>query len=60
VQHDLLSVTHLARAGNVVELRADGDTIRNTATGRTMALTRRGGVYILALRVAGFPRQGAR
>jgi len=60
VEHALLSVSHLARAGNTVELNADGGCIRNTATGRSMALIRRGGVYILPLRVAGFPRQGAR
>ena len=60
VEHVLLSVSHLARAGNVVELHADGGRITNKVTGKTMALTRRGGVYILPLRVQGFPRPGAR
>jgi hypothetical protein len=29
-------------------------------TGKTMALTRRGGVYVLRLRVSGFPRPVAK
>ena len=60
VEHALLSVSHLTSAGNVVELRAEGGRITNAASGRSMALVRRGGVYILPLRVAGFPRQGTR
>ena len=60
VEHALLSVGHLTAAGNKVELCAKGGLITNVASGRTMALTRRGGVYVLRLRVSGFPRQGAR
>ena len=59
VEHALLSVGHLAEAGNRVELGAKGGRIVNIATGRAMALTRRGGVYVLRLRVSGFPRPGA-
>jgi len=33
--------------------------IRNRATGKTMQLTRRGGVYVLPLKVSGFPRPGS-
>ena len=33
--------------------------LTNVASGKTMALTRRGGVYVLRLRVSGFPRPGA-
>jgi len=58
VEHALLSVSHLARVGNVVELHADGGRITNPTTGKTMELERRGGVYLLRLRVAGFSRQG--
>ena len=59
VEHALLSVGHLAAAGNKVELHDKGGLITNVASGRTMALTRRGGVYVLRLRVSGFPRPGA-
>jgi hypothetical protein len=59
VEHALLSVGHLAEAGNRVELGAKGGRIVNIATGRAMALARRGGVYVLRLRVSGFPRPGA-
>ena len=60
VEHALLSVSHLTSAGNVVELHADGGRITNAASGRFMALVRRGGVYVLLLRIAGFPWQGTR
>ena len=50
---------HLAAAGNKMELHDKGGLIANVASGRTMALTRRGGVYVLRLRVSGFPRPGA-
>jgi len=59
VEHALLSVSHLAQAGNRVELHDSGGRIVNTTTGKTMKLTRRGGVYVLRLRVSGFPRPGA-
>jgi len=60
VEHALLSVSHLAHAGNIVELHADGGRITNKVTGKSMALIRRGGIYILPLRVTGFARQGTR
>ena len=56
VQHALLSVSHLARTGHAVELHADGGRIVHQATGKAMALARRGGIYTLALRVPGFAR----
>ena len=59
VENALLSVSHLARTGNTVELHDEGGKITNKATGRTMDLVRRGGVYILRLKVSGFPRPGA-
>ena len=59
VEHVLLSVSHLTRAGNTVELHAEGGKITNEVTGKTMDLARRGGVYILRLKVSGFPRPGA-
>ena len=59
VEHALLSVSHPARAGNKVELDDTGGVIRNRATGKTMQLTRRGGVYVLPLKVSGFPRPGS-
>lgn len=60
VEHALLSVSHLTRTGNIVTLHDKGGRITNQATGKTMDLVRRGGIYILKLRVAGFPRQGTR
>jgi hypothetical protein len=60
VEHALLSVGHLAAAGNLVELHDLGGTITHKATGKQMALMRRGGVYVLRLRVSGFPRPVAK
>ena len=60
VEHALLSVGHLAAAGNRVELHDKGGSITHILTGKTMALTRRGGVYVLRLRVSGFPRPVAK
>jgi hypothetical protein len=60
VEHALLSVGHLAATGNRVELHEKGGTITHIASGKTMALARRGGVYVLRLRVSGFPRPAAK
>jgi hypothetical protein len=60
VEHALLSLGHLTATGNRVELNAKGGLITNIASGKTMALVRRGGVYVLRMRVSGFPRPGAR
>ena len=49
VEQPLLSVAHLTTAGNRVELGASGGRIINVATGRSMALEKRGGVYILKM-----------
>ncbi len=65
VEQPLLSVAHLTAAGNRVELgHADGRIV-NLSTGRSIALERRGGVYILKMFIADaaaplpFRRQGA-
>jgi len=51
VEHPLISVAHLAAAGNTVELAEAGGRIVNKTTGREIHLLRRGGVYILQMRV---------
>ncbi len=65
VEQPLLSVAHLTAAGNKVELGANDGRIVNLTTGRTIALEKRGGVYLLKMFVAygdaplPFRRQGA-
>jgi len=63
VEQPLLSVAHLTSAGNLVELGEKEGRVKNIATGRTIALERRGGVYILKMLIpehaAPFGRQGA-
>jgi hypothetical protein len=63
VEQPLLSVAHLTAAGNKVELGASDGRIINIKTGRTIALEKRGGVYLLKMFVADAPlpfgRQGA-
>ncbi len=65
VEQPLLSVAHLTSAGNRVELNHADGRIVNIATGRSMHLERRGGVYILRMFIADgaaqlpFQRQGA-
>jgi hypothetical protein len=65
VEQPLLSVAHLTSAGNLVELGHTSGLVKNITTGRTIALERRGGVYILKMfipdPVAALPfrRQGA-
>ena len=60
-----LSVAHLTSAGNRVELGHAEGRIVNLTTGRSIALERRGGVYILRMFIADpaaqlpFHRQGA-
>ena len=51
VEHPLISVAHLAASGNTVELAEAGGRIVNKTTGREIRLLRRGGVYILQMRV---------
>jgi hypothetical protein len=53
VEQPLLSVAHLAAAGNRVELGHDSGRVVNLATGRSIALERRGGVYIMRMYLAG-------
>jgi hypothetical protein len=52
VDQPLLSVAHLAAAGNRVELSHDNGRVVNLATGRSIALERRGGVYIMRMHIA--------
>jgi hypothetical protein len=65
VEQPLLSVAHLTANGNVVELGHTAGSVKNLSTGRTIALERRGGVYILKMFVPDavaklpFGRQGA-
>jgi hypothetical protein len=65
VEQPLLSVAHLTSAGNRVELGHTDGRVVNTTTGRTIALERRGGVYIMKMYIAKevepapFGRQGA-
>ncbi len=65
VDQPLLSVAHLTGAGNRVELGHASGRVVNLKTGRTIALERRGGVYIMRMYLADgvapapFGRQGA-
>jgi hypothetical protein len=65
VEQPLLSVAHLTAAGNRVELGHTDGRVVNLKTGRSIALERRGGVYILKMFIADavgpapFRRQGA-
>jgi hypothetical protein len=64
VEQPLLSVAHLTAAGNICELGHTDGRIVNIATGRTIALERRGGVYIMKMFIPDaaplpFRRQGA-
>jgi hypothetical protein len=52
VDQPLLSVAHLAAAGNRVELSSTSGRVVNEATGRSIALERRGGVYIMRMYMA--------
>ncbi len=63
VEQPLLSVAHLTQAGNRVELGHTDGRIVSLTSGRSIALERRGGVYILKMFIAEggapFRRQGA-
>jgi hypothetical protein len=65
VEQPLLSVAHLTSAGNRVELGHAEGRVVSLSTGRSIALERRGGVYILKMFIADaaaplpFRRQGA-
>ena len=65
VEQPLLSVAHLTAAGNRVELGHTEGRVVNLTTGRSIALERRGGVYIMKMFIADaaepapFRRQGA-
>ncbi len=65
VEQPLLSVAHLTEAGNRVTLGDKDGQVVNVATGRTIALERRGRVYIMKMFIPDaaakppFRRQGA-
>ena len=65
VEQPLLSVAHLTEAGNVVSLGDKDGQVVNVATGKTIALERRGRVYIMKMFIPEaaaqppFRRQGA-
>jgi hypothetical protein len=65
VEQPLLSVAHLTSAGNLVQLGHTDGTVVNLTTGRSIALERRGGVYVMKMFIADaaaplpFRRQGA-
>ena len=66
VEQPLLSVSHLTSAGNIVQFGDTDGNIVNRTTGRSIALERRGGVYIMKMWVPDaaaaplpFRRQGA-
>jgi hypothetical protein len=65
VEQPLLSVSHLTGAGNIVQFGDTSGSIVNRTTGRSIALERRGGVYIMQMWVPDaaaalpFRRQGA-
>ena len=67
VDRILLAVAELNDAGNDVVLSKSGGEIVNVATGKRIALQRRGGVYIVNMwircdekQASVFPRQGHR
>jgi hypothetical protein len=65
VEQPLLSVAHLTEAGNVVTLGDKSGKVVNATTGKTIALERRGRVYIMKMFIPDavaqppFRRQGA-
>ncbi len=65
VEQPLLSVSHLTSAGNLVQLGDTDGNVVNLRTGRSIALERRGGVYIMKMFIPDaaaqppFGRQGA-
>jgi hypothetical protein len=65
VEQALLSVSHLTSAGNIVQFGDTSGSVVNRTTGRSIALTRRGGIYIMRMWIPDaaarlpFRRQGA-
>ncbi len=65
VEQPLLSVAHLTEAGNRVTLGDKDGQVLNVASGKTIALERRGRVYIMKMFIPDaaaqlpFQRQGA-
>jgi len=63
VERPLISVTQLTAAGHRVVVGPAGGQIVHVASGRTIDLVKRGGVYLLLMNMgigvaSGFPRQG--
>jgi hypothetical protein len=66
VEQALLSVSHLTSAGNIVQFGDTDGNVVNRTTGRSIALERRGGIYIMKMWIPDpvaaplpFHRQGA-
>ena len=61
VERPLIVPSQLAAAGNRVTCKAQGGEIEHIKTGRKMTLVRKGGIYVLRMRVAanapGFPER---
>jgi hypothetical protein len=51
VERPLISASQLTASGNQVIFDGNGGRIVNTRTGRTMQLHRRGGVYVLRMKI---------
>jgi hypothetical protein len=58
VERPLLSATQLAASGNAVVIDQKGTRIVNQCTKKTMDLIRRGGVYVLRMKVKVAPAPG--
>jgi hypothetical protein len=53
VERPLIAVSHLSAAGNEVTFTKTGGKIVNTVSGKTIAIQRKGGVYVLRMWVPG-------
>jgi hypothetical protein len=58
VERPLISATQLAASGNAVIIDGKGARIVNTKTKKVMKLVKRGGVYVLRMRVKTDPAPG--
>jgi hypothetical protein len=58
VERPLISATQLAASGNAVIIDGKGARIMNLKTKKVMHLVKRGGVYVLCMRVKADPAPG--
>jgi hypothetical protein len=58
VERPLISATQLAASGNAVIIDGKGARIMNLKTKKVMHLVKRGGVYVLRMRVKADPAPG--